>query len=65
MAFPLIVIISYIFAPYVRLKIVTIGILAMQTIIIVCWSFICTSKKSEYYNVGMKGRPLLPTGKTD
>jgi Rhodopsin-like GPCR transmembrane domain len=66
LAFPILVIISSVFvAPYVRHKVITLGTLIIQTTIQVILTFMFTNKKSKYYNVSLKGRTLVMSGKLD
>ena len=52
--FPVILIVSLFIAPYVQHRVITIGTLAGQTLAILLLSYICTSKKSDYYQASIK-----------
>ena len=65
LAFPVIVIVSYIFDSYMRLSVVLFGSLFLQLSSVVLLSYSCTSSKSGYYSVSFKGQTLLPSEKID
>ena len=62
--FPVLVIFSTFFvAPYAKHKVVTTGTLLLQTITLLLFTLIFTTKKTQYYQISLKGKTLLPTNK--
>lgn len=55
LAFPFIVIFSYVFDTYMRLSVVYFGSALIQIIAVVTLSYVLTSKKSGYYSISTKG----------
>ena len=66
LSFPIVVIISSaVIAPYLRHKVVTIGSITIQIVVSIVLTYLFSSKRTQYFQVAMKGRTLLPSGKLD
>jgi len=64
LAFPVLVIFSTFFvSAHSKHKLVTTGTLLLQTLTLVVLTLVFTTKKSQYYQISLKGKTLLPTNK--
>lgn len=52
-------------APYCRHRVVTIGTILMQTLVLVVLTLLFTTKSNRYYQISMKGRAMLPSAKAE
>ena len=50
-------------APYWRHRVVTIGTLLLQTVTLVIFTLLFTTKQNKYYQISMKGKTILPSNK--
>jgi len=64
LAFPILVIFSTFFvSAHSKHKLVTTGTLLLQTLTLVVLTLVFTTKKTQYYQISLKGKTLLPTNK--
>ena len=64
LAFPFLVIFSTFFVEAAaKHKLVTTGTLLLQTLTLVVLTLVFTTKKTQYYQISLKGKTLLPTNK--
>jgi len=64
LAVPLVVMIAtLVVAPYWRHRVVTVGTLLLQTVTLVIFTLLFSSKKTKYYQISVKGRSILPSNK--
>jgi len=50
-------------APYWRHKFVTAGTLLLQTLTLIIFTLLFTTKSNKYYQISMKGKTILPSNK--
>jgi len=52
-------------APYWRHKVVTTGTLLIQTVTLIIFTMLFTTKSNKYYQISMKGNTILPSNKLE
>lgn len=64
LAFPILVLItSFYVAPYVKHKVVMLGTLILESLVLIILTRIFTNKDGDYYDVSFKGKTPLPNNK--
>lgn len=64
LAFPILVLITSTFvASYVKHKVIMLGTLILESLVLIILTRIFTNKGGEYYDVSFKGKTLLPNNK--